>query len=89
MCEELLGSLIAEVATEKVAEDKGNGFEVCRADLETVLSLNVKNPLFGQLFKGLSVEAVQSSARLEAFAKSFGYSVSVAKDLKTGFTPAA
>ena len=76
-----MGSLIAEVASEKMGQAKGKAFSIRRNDLPC----NEKE--FDRLFGRVSALQVQESEALKDFERSFGYVFASFGTGSTAFSP--
>ena len=76
-----MGSLIAEVASEKMGQAKGKAFSIRRNDLPC----NEKE--FDRLFGRVSASQVQESEALKDFERSFGYVFASFGTGSTAFSP--
>ena len=86
---EVIGSLIADVAVKKMAEDQGEGFEVSVEEIAMELAeswFDIKK--FSQK-KEVAFDSLVQTSGLQEFGESFGYKISrsFALDPALTFTP--
>ncbi|CAL1173055.1 unnamed protein product [Cladocopium goreaui] len=80
----LLGSLFADAAVAKAAQETGEGFRVSTREVADMMGVNEHDSVYARLFRHVQVSQLEASDSLLDFASSFGYSFTVS-DLAAGW----
>eukprot|EP00435_Cladocopium_sp_Y103_P051672 s687_g16.t1 len=76
----LVGNLLAQAAAKVVMEkDQGGGFKISEEDLDRI-GIKRDELMFQRIFNHLELSSLEESESLQAFARSFGYSIAVKEE---------